>query len=66
MDKKAETKTETEAGLAVAQGDLVALAALRRRQSSAGFAPPDSELGGRRLSSVFGIIWHHFAQRARS
>ncbi len=63
MGKEAETKTETRADLAVAQDDSVALAALRRRQSSAGFAPPDSELRGRRGSSVFGLIWHHFAPR---
>ena len=52
MAKEAETKTETQAGLAVTQDDSVALAALPRRRSSAGFASPDSELGGRRGSSV--------------
>ena len=56
MDKEAETETETRAGLAVARDDSLALAALRCRESRAGFAPADSELGGRRGSSVFGII----------
>ena len=39
MGKKAETKTETRAGVAVAEDDSVSLAALPRRRSRAGFAP---------------------------
>ena len=52
MGEKAETKTETQAGLAVAQDGSVALAALPCRRLSAGFASPGSELGGTRGSSV--------------
>ena len=56
-----ETKTETQANLAVAHDDSVAFSGLPRRQSRAGLAPPGSELGGRRGSSVFGIKRDHFA-----
>jgi hypothetical protein len=52
MGKKAETKTETQAGQAVAQDGSVALTALPCRRLSAGFASPESELGGTRGSSV--------------
>ena len=45
MGKEAETKIESQAVLAVAQGDSVALAALRCRQSRAGSALTDYELG---------------------
>ena len=63
MRKEAGTKTETHAKLAVAQGDSVALAALPRRRSSAAWASPDSELGGRRRCSHFIIINDHFFAR---
>ncbi len=59
MGKEAETKTETQAGLAVAQDGCVALAALPCRRLSAGFAPSDSGLGGDDLL-FFDIISYHF------
>ena len=65
MGKEAETKTESQIDLAIGQDDTVALAAFPCRQSSAGFALLDSELGGRRGSSVFGIIWYHFAPEGK-
>ncbi len=61
VGREAETKTESQVGLPVAQDDSVALAALPCRQLRAGFAPPDSKLAGRRGSSDFAIISYHFA-----
>ncbi len=66
MDRAAETKTETQAGLAVAQGDSVALAALPCRRSSAGFTAPDSGLGGKRGVSILAIKRYHFGPGERS
>ena len=56
-DRQAEARPTPGPGRSLA----VALAALPRRRSRAGFAAPDFELGGRRGSSDFGITWHHFA-----
>ena len=61
MGKEAEIKTDSRTDLAVGHDDSVVFSAWPRRQSRAGFAPPDSELGGRRGSSVFGIRRDHFA-----
>ncbi len=65
IGKEAKIKTETQAGRAVAQDDSVDLAALPRRQSSARLARGNLNWEGRRGSSVFGLIWHHFARRGK-
>ena len=65
MGKEAETRTETRSGLAVAEDDSVALAALPRRRSRAGFAPRTLNWEEGEDLQFCAIISYHFGPRER-
>ena len=65
MANETETKTETQAALVVTQGDSVALAALLRCQSNAGFTPRTLNWEEGEDLLFCAIIRYHFGPRER-